>query len=167
MRNYALYELTEQYDTVLNMLYDGETDEQAIMDTLEGLEGEIEDKADNYAKLIRIMQSDAEMLKKEEERLTQRRRSLEARAQRLKQNLQENLEFIGKTKFKTALFSFSVATNGGKQPLTITENLEDIPGKYLIPQPPVPNNEAIRRLLETKEVEWAHLEPRGRSLRIR
>lgn len=167
MGNISLYELTEQYDTVLNMLYDGEADEQTIMDTLESIEGEIEDKADNYAKLIRIMQADAELLKKEEDRLAARRRSLENRSGQLKQNLQANLEFIGKTKFKTALFSFSVATNGGLQPLIITDNIGDIPGKYLIPQPPVPNKDAIRNLLAEKEVEWAHLEPRGKSLRIR
>lgn len=40
-----LYELTEQYDEVMNLLYDGETDEQTILDTLESIEGEIEDKA--------------------------------------------------------------------------------------------------------------------------
>ncbi|MBO1683294.1 siphovirus Gp157 family protein, partial [[Clostridium] scindens] len=50
-----LYELTEQYDGVMNLLYDGETDEQTILDTLESIEGEIEDKADNYAKIIKNM----------------------------------------------------------------------------------------------------------------
>lgn len=162
-----LYELTEQYDAVLGMMYDSETDEQVIMDTLEAIDGEIEDKADNYAKMIRTLTADAETLRQEEERLAARRRSLEGRAARLKGTLQANLEFIGKTKFKTALFSFSVAANGGKQPLTVTENLDEIPGKYLIPQPPVPNKDAIRELLSEKEVEWARLEPRGKSLRIR
>lgn len=163
----SLYELTDQYTAVLDMLYEPEVDEQTIMDTLESINGEIEDKADNCAKLLRIMAADVEMLKKEEERLTTRRRSIESRAQRMKYYLQANLEFIGKTKFKTALFSFCIAANGGKQPLTITDNLDEIPGKYLIPQPPVPDKEKIRELLESKEVEWAHLEPRGKSLRIR
>lgn len=162
-----LYDLTEQYETLLDMLCDEEADEQVIRDTLEAVDGEIEDKADNYAKIIKQMQAYAEMLKAEEERLFTRRRSLENRSQGLKTMLQENLEFIGKTKFKTALFSFNVATNGGKQPLTITENLGDIPGKYLIPQPPIPDKDAIRELLAEKEVDWAHLEPRGKSLRIR
>ena len=45
--------------------------------------------------------------------------------------------------------------------------IDDIPGKYLIPQPPIPNNEAIRSLLAVRQVDWAHLEPRGESLRIR
>lgn len=162
----TIYELTDQYEEILNMFYDGETDEDLIFDTLESIEGEIEDKADNYAKLIKQLTADAEMLKAEEMRLSTRRKSLENRAARLKSNLQANLEFIGKTKFKTLLFSFCVATNGGKQPLAITEHLGEIPGKFLIPQDPIVDKDAIRELLEEKEVDWAHLEPRGKSLRI-
>ena len=163
----TIYELTDAWKTVEEMLYDGETDEQTVLDTLESIEGEIEDKADNYAKLIKNMTADATALKAEEERLHGRRASLENRIQRLKSTLQANLEFIGKTKFKTQMFSFSVSKNGGKQPLVITENLGDIPGKYLIPQNPLPDKEAIRELLAEKEVEWAHLEPYGKHLTIR
>ena len=162
-----LYELTEQWDAVFNMLEDGETDEQVIFDTLESIEGEIEDKADNYAKMIRNLQASVDVLKAEEERLYQRRKSTENHVQRLKDNLQANLEFIGKTKFKTDLFSFSVSQNGGKQPLSITDNLDEIPGKYLIPQPPKVDNDAVRELLKEKSVDWAHLEPYGRHLNIR
>lgn len=162
-----LYELAEQWDDVYNMLEDGETDEQVIFDTLQSIEGEIEDKADNYAKMIRNLQASVDVLKAEEERLYQRRKSTENHIQRLKDNLQANLEFIGKTKFKTDLFSFSVAKNGGKQPLSITDNLDEIPGKYLIPQPPKVNNDAVRELLKEKTVDWAHLEPYGRHLNIR
>lgn len=162
-----LYELTEQWDVVFNMMEDGETDEQVIFDTLEAIEGEIEYKADNYARIIRNLQANVSALKAEEERLFQRRKSAENHIQRLKDTLQANLEFIGKTKFKTDLFSFSVSKNGGKQPLSITDNLDEIPGKYLIPQPPKVNNDAVRELLKDKEVDWAHLEPYGRHLNIR
>lgn len=163
----SLYELTEDYENILNMLYDGETDEQVILDTLESIEGDIEDKADNYAKIIKTLMADSEMIKQEEVRLYARRKALENRAGRLKTTLEENMKFIDKTKFKTALFSFNIQKNGGLQPLFITDNVLDIPGKFLIPQPPLPNNEAIRKLLADKEVEWAKLEPRGESLRIR
>lgn len=163
----TLYELTDAYSTVEAMLYDSETDEQVILDTLQAIDGEIEDKADDYAKLIKNLHSDTDALKAEEERLYQRRKSLENREKLLKSTLQANLEFIGKTKFKTALFTYTVAANGGKAPLSITDNLGDIPGKFLIPQPPKVDTEAVRALLETKEVEWARLEPRGTSLRIR
>lgn len=162
-----LYELTEQYEEILNMLYDGETDEQVIMDTLESMEGEIEDKADNYAKIIKGMKFDMDMIKQEEERLYNRRKSLENRIKWLKDTLQANMEFIGKTKFKTALFSFSVSKNGGKQPLEITENIGEIPGKFLIQQPPKVDTEAIREMLKDKEVEWAQLKPYGTHINIR
>ena len=162
-----LYELTEQYLTLQEMAYDPEVDEQVFQDTMEGLWGEIEDKADGYARIITGMKADIESLRNEELRLAARRKSLELRSQQLKDNLEANMREMGKTKFKTALFSFNIQKNGGLQPLVIDGLIEDIPGRFLIPQPPVPNNEAIRSLLAEKQVEWAHLEPRGESLRIR
>ena len=112
---------------------------------MEGLWGEIEDKADGYAKIIMGMKADIEALRTEESRLAARRKALENRQQALKNNLEANMREMGKTKFKTALFSFNIQKNGGLQPLVIDGLLEDIPGRFLIPQPPVPNNEAIRR----------------------
>ena len=162
-----LYELTEQYEALQEMMYDPDIDEQTILDTMEGLWGEIEEKADNYAKIITGMKKDIETLKKEETRLLSRRKCLEERSKWLKDNLEANMRQIGKVKFKTALFSFNIQKNGGLEPLVIDGTTDDIPGRYLIPQPPIPDNEAIRALLAEKQVEWAHLEPRGESLRIR
>lgn len=162
-----LYELTEQYEALQEMMYDPDIDEQTILDTMEGLWGEIEEKADNYAKIITGMKKDIETLKEEETRLLSRRKRLEERSKWLKDSLEANMRQIGKVKFKTALFSFNIQKNGGVEPLVIDGTIDDIPGRYLIPQPPVPDNEAIRALLAEKQVEWAHLEPRGESLRIR
>ena len=162
-----LYELTEQYQALQEMIYDPEVDEQTPKDTMEAVWGEIEEKADGYAKIIFGIKADVEKLQAEERRLNARRQRLENRAKWLKDNLEANMREVGKTKFKTALFSFNIQKNGGVEPLVITGALEDIPGKYLIPQPPVTNNEAIRKLLAERPVDWAHLEPRGESLRIR
>lgn len=163
----SLYELSEKWAIAKDMFYDNEVDDQVIFDTLEAIEGEIEDKADKYAIILRTMAGDIETIKKEEARLYARRASLERRSKALKERLQANLEFVGKTKFKTALFSFSIAKNGGKQPIEITSNMDEIPGKYLIPQPPIPDKEAIRELLKDKEVDWAQFLPYGRHLTIR
>lgn len=162
----SLYELTEQYEGIRMMLYDGETDEQTILDTLESIDAEIEEKADNYAKIIQDMKSSIEILKAEEERLKARRKRLEAREDLLKTQLEENMRFIGKTSFKTALFSFNIQSNGGLQPLEIGM-ISDIPMRFLIQQDPVPDNKKIREYLKEHEVEWARLLPRGESLRIR
>ncbi|QHQ61365.1 hypothetical protein Ana3638_11760 [Anaerocolumna sedimenticola] len=164
----SLYQITESYDAVLNMLYDEEIDEQTIIDTLEAIEGEFEDKADNYAKLYKSLKYDAEVIKAEIDRLRARLNTNENRAQILKDTLEANMKQIGKTKFKTTLFSFNIQKNGGLQPLRLDVlDVKDLPKAYRIPQDPLPNNERIRELLSTQQVTWAHLEPRGESLRIR
>ncbi|MCI8865605.1 MAG: siphovirus Gp157 family protein [Lachnospiraceae bacterium] len=167
MEKRPLYELAESYQALMDMVYDQEVDEQTVRDTMEGLWGEIEDKADGYAKILMGMKADIEALREEGLRLNARRKALETRSQWLKDNLEANMRAIGKTKFKTALFSFNIQKNGGLQPLVIDGLIDDIPGRFLIQQAPIPNNEAIRKLLEEKQVDWAHLEPRGESLRIR
>lgn len=162
----SLYELTEQYEGIRMMLYDGDVEEQVILDTLESIDAEIEEKADNYAKIIQDMRSSIERIRAEEERLRARRKRLEARVELLMNRLEENMRFIGKTKFKTALFSFNIQSNGGLQPLEVGM-ISDIPMRFLIQQDPVPDNKKIREYLKEHEVEWARLLPRGESLRIR
>lgn len=162
-----LYELTEQFLELQELAYDPEVDEQTLRDTMKGLWGEIEEKADGYAKIIKNLKADISILQEEENRLMLRRKALEDRAQFLKDNLEASMKAVGKPKFKTALFSFNIQKNGGLQPLVIDKPIEDIPGRYLIVQQPVVNNELVRKLLDEKKVDWAHLEPRGESLRIR
>ena len=70
----------------------------------------------------------------------------------------------GKVDFKTSLFSFKIQKNGGLQPLWIDDDYSNIPQKYLKVEP---DNTKIRQALEKTDLPFAHLEPRGESLRIR
>lgn len=72
----TLYELTDEVLQLYDMMEDPEMDEDAILDTLEGVLGEFDQKADNYAKLIRNMEADVGMFKNEIDKLTTRRGSL-------------------------------------------------------------------------------------------
>lgn len=160
-----LYELKENYKQIANMLYEEEIDEQCILDTLESIEGEIEDKADNYAVIIKELLGDAEICKQEKLRLEARQKSFENRAKLLKDKLEETMIETGKTKFKTAKFSFGIQKNGGLAPLWIDEDYSNIPQKYLKVEP---DNTKIRQALDTGEnIIFAHYEERGESLRIR
>ena len=163
----SLYELTGQYEAVRELLYEDDVDEQVIRDTLESIDAEIEDKADNYAKIILEMKADIEAMRQEEIRLQVRRKARENRMETLKGILEENMRAIDKKKFKTALFSFNIQANGGLQPLEVSPDVTDIPMRFLIHQDPVPDNKKIREYLENHEVDWARLLPRGESLRIR
>ena len=160
----SLYSLTSNYETVLNMLYDEDVDEEMILDTLEGIEGEIEDKADGYAKIIKELEVRRDARKVEAKRLLDSAKILDNRVNSLKQNLYNTMKQTGKTKFTTDLFAFNIAKNGGKQPLVIDGEIPKEYTKTVIEN----DTEKIRQALENGEVlSFAHLESRGESLRIR
>lgn len=164
----TLYELKEEHEALMNVLYDEEVDEQTVLDTLEGIEGEIEEKADSYAKIMQLLSADMEALKKEEDRLKRRRETLESNIDRMRRRLYETMKETGKTKFRTQLFSFAIVGNGGKQPLKLdVPDVSQIPEEFLIPQPPKTDNDAIRKALAKQDLPWAHLEPRGDHLTIK
>ena len=162
-----LYELTNNYKTVLNMLYEEDIDEQMILDTLEGIEGEIEDKADGYAKIIKELLGDADKIKAEKLRLEARQKSFENRAKLLKDNLQNTMIQLGKTKFKTELFSFGIQKNGGKLPLII-EDIAKVPDEYFKHTEKELDNTKIREAIDSgKEISFAYYGEQGEALRIR
>lgn len=164
----SLYELTGNFLTAQEMLLDDEIDTETILNTLDCIDCMIEEKADNYAKIMKYAEGQISILKKERERLYQREKMLEEKCKKMKEHLKESLEIVGKTKFKTALYTFSVCQNGGAQPVKLDADVKDIPEEYVIPQPPKPNTDAIREiLLKNEHLTWAHLEERGTSLRIR
>lgn len=159
-----LYELNQNYEKVLNMLYDEDIDEQMVLDTLESIEGEIEDKADGYAKIIKELEAKRDARKSEAKRLTENAKVFDNRINALKQNLFNTMKSTGKTKFATDLFSFNIAKNGGKQALTIDGDVPEEYTKTIIEN----DTDKIRADLEAgKELPFAHLEPRGESLRIK
>ena len=158
-----LYKLNEAWQELANMLYQDDVDEQMILDTLESIEGEIEDKADNYAYIIAEILNDASACKIEKDRLEKRQKSLENKAKNLKKNLAEIMKNTGKTNFKTQLHTFRIQKNGGKRALTIDG---EVPKEY---QKTIIENDTdkIRQALENgKELKFAHLEPQSESLRI-
>ena len=148
-----LYELTGDFLTLMDMLEDEECDEQCIMDTLESVEYEIEEKADGYAKIIKSLESDIEGLSKETDRLTARKKTYENRIKWLKQNLEMCMRATGKKKFTTDLFSFGIQKNGGKRKLVIDVDVENVPEQYRIKQPDAIDGDWIREYLKENGLE--------------
>lgn len=160
----TIYELTEEYRVLLELAEDPEVDPETLADTLEALGGEIEEKADGYAKVMKQLEADAAALKFEEKRLSSRRTVCENNIKRMKAALQAAMEATGKKKFKTDLFSFGIQKNPAK---LVIDDDRHIPHDFMIQPDPVPNNKAIRDALnEGFEFGWCHLE-QTESLRIR
>lgn len=163
----TLYELTNDYMNLLELAEDPDIDEQAFMDTLEGIEGALEDKAEGYAKVIRTLEGDAAACDAEAKRLRAKKQTIDNNIKRMKAALQYAMQATGKTKFKTALFSFGIQKNPAA--VVIDEGyIENIPDRFLIPQDPQIDKKAIKEALKAGEdLEGiAHLE-QTESLRIR
>lgn len=159
-----LYEIQEQYLQLLEIAEDPDVDPQVIADTMEGIEGEFEDKADGYAKVIAQLTAEADALKKEADRITARKKAIDNSIGRIKDTLQAAMVACDKRKFKTTLFSFGIQKNPASVVIT-DENR--VAHDFLIPQPPKIDKKAIKNALDEGFCfDWAHLE-QGESLRIR
>lgn len=156
-----LYDLTGQYLELLEMLEDGEIDQQIIKDTLEGLDFELEEKAENYAKIIKMLEGNANTIDQEIKRLQGKKQSYAGNIDSLKRNLEQSMIATGKLKFKTELFSFGIQKN----PASVVID-KSVPEDYLIPQEPKIDKKAIKEFLKENSTDWAHLE-QSESLRIR
>lgn len=160
-----IYEITGNILSLQQMAEEGIIDEDTLKDTMESLEGELEDKADAYAKVIKNIEAQATAIGIEEDRLRERRQVLENNIKRMKKTLQESMEITGKTKFKTTLFSFNVQNNA-KSVVLDTEDLMSIPEKYQKATITI-NKTLIKEDLESgAELPFAHFE-QTRSIRIR
>lgn len=164
----TIYEIADQYKDFLTALEDVELDEEAIKDTLESFDGVFETKADSYAKIISALNDDVENIDKEIKRLQSRKSTIQNNIKRMKDVLMFIMKEIGKTKFKTSLYSFSVARNGGMPPVNILVDPKDLPKEFQIIDIKADKKKIAEYLNDNQQVcEFAELGERGESLRIR
>lgn len=166
----SLYELTNEMVEFLALAEDPEIDPVAFADTLEGLQFELEKKAEGYCKVLRQMESDIEAIKAEEDRLKRNRSAIENNVKRMKEALKDAMVKTGhddKNGLKAGLFQLKVAKNGGQRPLVIDG---DVPEQF-IKVKYENDNERIRAFLNSLDnndaCAWAHLGEAGTHLAIK
>lgn len=108
-----LYEIKDLFVKFASMVENGEIEEDAIADTLESIEGEFEDKADNIACLVKTYDAEAEAIKNEEKALKERRERKERQSESLKTYIASTMIQLGKAKIETArnVLSFRKSTS--------------------------------------------------------
>lgn len=141
-----LYDLAQNYAQLLEMAEEMES--EALVDTLASLQDAIEDKAENIAKFIRNLEADAKIIREEEQRLAERRRAIEAKVDKLKMYLQEQLETAGLQKVKRPTITVSIQAN---PPSVDVIDETAIPIDFLIPQPAKVDKKSILERLKKGE----------------
>ena len=96
-----LYEIENDYLALMHAIENDELPEEAIADTLEAIQGEIEEKADNIGCLLKELEAATYAIKAEEQRLAERRKKKEKLYDRLKNYLSESLLGMGINKLET------------------------------------------------------------------
>lgn len=159
----ALYELTGEYLQALERLTDLDVPEEAIKDTLEGLQGELKDKMAAVNMMARNFEALAMQIKIAENNMAARRQALDKRAVKLREYLLENMQKAQITKIEHPYFTMTVKKN---PPAVIVFDSAAIPEAYLR-MPPVPLPEPDKTLIKAdlvagKDVPGCRLEQKER-----
>jgi len=158
----SLYELTGKYLQIQAVLESG--DEEYPIEALT-IGDDLDQKYDNYGRIIRNFQSDIDNYDNEIKRLGELKKNRQRAVDRLKEALFASMKATNRSKVSTELFSFSIAKKGGKLPVTITG---DVPAEYCRTVLE-PDKELIRSAIEDdgEVLDFAHIEERGEYLRIK
>jgi hypothetical protein len=162
----SLYELTGDYRQVWDMVNDESVDLAVIEDTLQGIEGAIEDKAVNIVNFIRSLEGDASIIKAEEKRLAERRKAIENRVAHIRDYIQGQMEFASIDKIKTPTVTISLQKN---PPAVQIEDETKIPAAFItiVPEQHIPDKKRIAEAMKNGEAVSGATLTQGKSLRIR
>ena len=138
----TLYEIGADYRDLMEAIEAAETDEereaatQALMET----GGNLVEKAENYARIIRNVEAEAKALRDEEKRLADKRRSRENLIERLKGRIQDVMMLDDLREIRTGIGKFTIVRN----PLHVdVVNIDEVPEEWHVPQPDTINKRAL------------------------
>lgn len=160
----TLYEIKGQFKELMEMADECNLTQADIKDTLEGLDYELEEKADAYAKVIRTLECDVDSVDAEIKRLTDKKRRIQNNISSMKRSLESTMIELGRKKIKTPLFGFNIQKN---PPSVNILDESKVPDNFRIKQPDkIDRKSIIAELKESGNTDWAEL-VQTESLRIR
>jgi len=163
----TLYDIVGEYQQLYAMLTDPEADEQTVLDTLEGLQGELELKSEGYVKVLRQMEAEQKAFEAESDFFKQKADVRKNNIKRMKDALCQALILTGHDDKKGIVagnYVLKVAGNGGQQPMVIDGEVPESFKRVILED----DKALIRKALEEgKQLDFAHLEERGKHLSIK
>lgn len=120
-----LFELTENYVKFFTMLEEVDEITEELEEMANNLNIAIEEKSDNYVKMIKNLDADVEAFKNIEKQFNKKRKTAENKIAWLKKNLQASMELQGRKRVETELFTISIQKNTPSLDITSEDNIGD------------------------------------------
>lgn len=132
----SLYQIAAEHRHMVEALMATDNDSQTIADTIEAESYPLEVKAQNVAYAIRNLESLAAQIKDAEKQMADRRKSIENRAQHIRDYLQTCMEVAGVSKIECPHFALKIKKN---PPSVDVFEPGLIPAEFMRqPEPPLP-----------------------------
>lgn len=161
-----LYELSEQYLELQQLGEDGEIPPEVIADTLEAIEGELDQKAENLVMVVQHWDASIDAMKAHKKMIDARIKAFENRKANLIDYLRSNMERTEINKISCPLFTITLVK--GRE-VVIVDDEDAIPDEYVetkITTAPR-KNDIAKALKNGDEIPGAHLERSKSSVRIK
>lgn len=159
-----LYELVADLQAFVEE-NEGLEDEQIYKDTLEGLQGEIDDKIEQWNRAIKNQEAERDALKGEYQRLYERYKTQDAQVSRMKDTLLMYLKAMGRKEGGKVLMA-KIVKNGGAQPLEILCQPEELPKAFRKVKIEADNTAIRDALAAGKKLKFARLLERGEHIKV-
>lgn len=163
----ALYTIAEQFKELAALAETADEDlAVALRDTMEGIEGEFQEKGKAIAMITLNIDGDLEAIQSQIDRLTERKRIINNRKESLKEYLRTNMDAAGITKITHPLFTI---TCGKGKPIVVIDDEKAIPDDFVnVKVTSAPDKVAIAKALKDgQEVSGAHSEIGKSSISIK
>ena len=163
----TLYQITGEYLRLYNLMTDEdlmETEDDAIKDTLESLNYDLADKSAGYVHVIKQLDMEADECDRAIEFFKHKKEVRENRVKAMKNAICEAMQIAKVDELNAGKFKIKIKGNGGVEPLKITGDVPENYKRIIVEN----DTELIRKALnEGKELDFAHLEPRGKHIEIK
>ena len=154
----ALFELASEYREAHERMEAAGFDAQTIADTLDGIAGDLEEKAIAVAKFARNLEAETSAIMDAIANMQSRADANARKAQGLRKYLMDAMVAAGVRKVSCPFFVVSVRETPAA---VVIDDALAIPERFLVhPEapPPRPDKRAIAEAIKSESVPWAHLQ---------
>ena len=162
----SLFDLVGEYKELYSIMTDSDADDQVIQDTMEGLTGEIEVKAQGYLAVMNQLDMEIEACKKHKSEWETRLKVRENAKKRLKQRLLDGMLMMDKTELQAGDVTLKVVNAGGLKPLVFDES-KTVPERFTKVTVETDNKLVRDALDKGEELDFVHYGERGKVLKVK